>query len=264
MSNYFQQYAPLFVKAGRRAGLPAGVALAQINQESGFNPGAGSSAGAEGIAQFMPGTFAEYGKGSPWNPGNAANAYTNLMGALMRQYHNIPEALSAYNSGSPTAYLNPNFAKGQTYNYVRDIMAAAPRFGSYKVAQGGAAALGPTSLQTSAQPGQPVLRVPGASGSLTGLAGAVPPNVSGAGRVAQNVAPGPSPAELYQTRFTQARTTVANQLLAAAQQLSSGGTPNLANLFAAAKNFQQVRLSAPKAAPLGAKTPLARSAAMKA
>jgi hypothetical protein len=34
----------------------------------------------------------------------------------------MERALSAYNSGRPDAYKDPNFAHGQTYNYVRSIM----------------------------------------------------------------------------------------------------------------------------------------------
>lgn len=95
--------------------------LRQINQESGFNPNARSGAGAQGIAQFMPATAREYGV-------NTADPLSSLLGAarydkkLIDQYGSFARALSAYNSGRPDAYKDPNFAHGQTYNYVRSIL----------------------------------------------------------------------------------------------------------------------------------------------
>ncbi|MBU2742518.1 transglycosylase SLT domain-containing protein, partial [Acidithiobacillus albertensis] len=49
-------------------GVPAGMLLAVAAQESGFNPEAVSPAGAQGLMQFIPGTWARYGQGSPFNP----------------------------------------------------------------------------------------------------------------------------------------------------------------------------------------------------
>ena len=106
--------------------LPLAVAERQISQESGWNPGAHSSAGAEGIAQFMPSTAAEYGVTNPYDPTQALAGYARMMGRLLGNYagdkNALAEALSSYNSGRPTAYEDPSFAGGQTYNYVRDIL----------------------------------------------------------------------------------------------------------------------------------------------
>lgn len=48
--------------------VPAPFIAAQLEQESGFNPKAVSPAGAQGIAQFMPGTAAAYGLTDPFDP----------------------------------------------------------------------------------------------------------------------------------------------------------------------------------------------------
>ena len=67
--------------------------------ESGFNPGAVSPAGAQGIAQFMPGTAASYGLRDPFDPVAAVDAQAHLMSDLLRQFRSVPLALAAYNAG---------------------------------------------------------------------------------------------------------------------------------------------------------------------
>lgn len=95
----------------------------QIGQESGWNPNAKSGSGAEGIAQFMPGTAKSVGLGDPYNPIAALDAAAKFDAQLLKRYGTPERALSAYNSGRPDAYKDPNFANGQTYNYVRSILA---------------------------------------------------------------------------------------------------------------------------------------------
>lgn len=106
----------------KRYGLPESVFLAQIQQESGFNPNARSSAGAEGIAQFIPSTAKAYGLDNPFDPQASLDAAARYDSDLLKKYGTIQRALSAYNSGRPDAYKDPNFAGGQTYRYVKDIL----------------------------------------------------------------------------------------------------------------------------------------------
>jgi len=109
------------VAAAQRAGIDPQIFLKQINQESGFDPNAKSSAGAEGIAQFMPATAAGYHI-NPFDPVQALQAAAKMDAGNLRKYGSYARMLSAYNSGEPDAYKNPKFAGGQTYNYVRDIL----------------------------------------------------------------------------------------------------------------------------------------------
>jgi len=86
--------------AAAQLGIPASIVANQINLESSFNPNAVSPAGAEGIAQFEPGTFSSYGTGSPFNASDAFAAYVKYMSALLKQEKgDIWSALEAYNAG---------------------------------------------------------------------------------------------------------------------------------------------------------------------
>lgn len=86
-------------QAAQAAGILVWVFVRQINEESGFNPHALSSAGAEGIAQFMPGT-ARGLKVNPWNPIASLYAAARLMASYVSAYvGDYAKALAAYNAG---------------------------------------------------------------------------------------------------------------------------------------------------------------------
>jgi hypothetical protein len=95
-------YRSWVATAAAATGLPASVVAAQINDESGFNPNAVSSKGAQGIAQFEPGTWSSNAPAgsSPFNVTASLSAYIKLMGSLLNQYGgNVTNALAAYNAG---------------------------------------------------------------------------------------------------------------------------------------------------------------------
>lgn len=87
--------------AAQQLGIPAAVVAAQINEESGFNTQALSPTGAQGIAQFEPGTWSGLGcAGSPNNPDDAFKCYVTYMHQLLAGQHgNVRNALAAYNAG---------------------------------------------------------------------------------------------------------------------------------------------------------------------
>lgn len=84
------QFLVLVQEAGSVcAGVPAAAIAAQLQQESGWDPNAVSPAGAQGIAQFMPGTWATWGTDansdgitSPLEPGDAVPAQARYMCSL--------------------------------------------------------------------------------------------------------------------------------------------------------------------------------------
>ncbi|MEO7022166.1 MAG: lytic transglycosylase domain-containing protein [Ktedonobacteraceae bacterium] len=123
-------YVGVARQAASAAGISPDLFVRQIQQESGFNPGASSPAGAVGIAQFMPATAAAMGV-NPYDPTSALYGGARLMGQLSGQFGgNYGMALAAYNGG-PGAVQNAISAGGgnwmgflptESRNYVNIIM----------------------------------------------------------------------------------------------------------------------------------------------
>lgn len=70
-----------------------------IWQESSFRPGATSGAGAQGVAQFMPGTASERGLLDPFDPEQAIPKSAELLASLRQRFGNLGLAAAAYNGG---------------------------------------------------------------------------------------------------------------------------------------------------------------------
>jgi soluble lytic murein transglycosylase-like protein len=93
------RYAPLLAHAAQRWNVSAALLAAQLYVESNFNPFVTSAAGAQGIAQFMPGTARALGLTDPFDAERAIEAQAHLMRDLLRQFASVPLALAAYNAG---------------------------------------------------------------------------------------------------------------------------------------------------------------------
>ena len=93
------RFAPLIIRAAQRWSVSAQLLAAQLYAESNFNPFARSPAGAEGIAQFMPGTAQAIGLLDPFDPAAAIDAQARLMRDLLGRFGSVPLALAAYNAG---------------------------------------------------------------------------------------------------------------------------------------------------------------------
>ena len=80
-------------------GLPQGFLARLIWQESRFDPQAISPAGAQGIAQFMPGTARLRKLGNPFDPAEALARSAEYLRALESRFGNLGLAAAAYNGG---------------------------------------------------------------------------------------------------------------------------------------------------------------------
>jgi hypothetical protein len=119
------QYQAQITASAARWGISPAVLAAQLDAESGFNPNSVSSAGAVGIAQFLPSTAKANGV-DPYNVNQAIDGMAMLDARYLKQFGSIQDALAAYNAGpgAVSKYAGiPPFA--ETQNYVKKILAAA-------------------------------------------------------------------------------------------------------------------------------------------
>ncbi|MDQ2631849.1 MAG: transglycosylase SLT domain-containing protein [Actinomycetota bacterium] len=118
------QYRDPILRSAARWGVPAALMAGQLMAESGFDPNAGSPAGAQGIAQFMPSTAAAYGLTNPFDPVAAIDAQAHLMSDLLRQFGTPELALAAYNAGpAPVEACSCIPPYPETQAYVTRILA---------------------------------------------------------------------------------------------------------------------------------------------
>jgi len=79
--------------------IPIGFFARLLWQESRFSSKEVSSAGAQGIAQFMPQTALEVGLSNPFDPLQAIPASARFLRKLHNQFGNLGLAAAAYNAG---------------------------------------------------------------------------------------------------------------------------------------------------------------------
>jgi soluble lytic murein transglycosylase-like protein len=123
-------YAAEIEAAAAKHGIDPALLKALIKQESGFDPGAGSPAGAQGLTQLMPGTAASLGVTNPLDPAQSIEGGAKYLRQQLDTFGgDVEKALAAYNAG-PGAVQRyggiPPYA--ETQNYVRKVMAYAQEF----------------------------------------------------------------------------------------------------------------------------------------
>lgn len=136
------KYAGLVQKWGTLcSAISPPLLAAQLYQESGFNPKAVSPAEAQGIAQFIPGTWATHGVDGDgdgdrdvWDPADAIPSAASYDCTLAKDVKGVPgdpvdNMLAAYNAG-PYRVISaggvPNIT--ETQNYVKTIRRLAKTF----------------------------------------------------------------------------------------------------------------------------------------
>ena len=121
-----EEICDTLTKSAQINNLPAPFFIRLLFQESGFKPGVVSSAGAQGIAQFMPATAEGMGVSNPFDPAQAIPASARLLNDLLRQFGNLGLAAAAYNAG-PKRIVDWLNSKGkgklpeETQGYVKII-----------------------------------------------------------------------------------------------------------------------------------------------
>lgn len=146
----------LIESAARSHGLPSDFLTRLIWRESSFRSAVVSPAGAQGVAQFMPGTARERGLADPFDPEQAIPEAAEFLKDLRSQFGNLGLAAAAYNGGPArvSAWLaGRGELPGETRTYVFRITGRA--------AEDWAADLGekPAELREEAGPPQPCLTV---------------------------------------------------------------------------------------------------------
>ena len=114
---------------------------AQVEAESGWRPTARSNVGAQGMAQFMPATWARYGQDadrdgvtSPDDPEDAIMAMARYDCTLARTIAQVPgdatsNMLAAYNAGpGPVLRHNGIPQYPETQDYVRRVLARVAHY----------------------------------------------------------------------------------------------------------------------------------------
>ena len=130
------RYDSIIRDAASRHGVSPRLVKAIIQQESHFDPKAGSQVGAKGLMQFMPKTWesAQIGGGDIHDPKTNINAGAKYLGYLLKKFKgDVPTALAAYNHGEGNVgknlarndgKLNISELPKETRGYIRNITAS--------------------------------------------------------------------------------------------------------------------------------------------
>jgi soluble lytic murein transglycosylase-like protein len=123
-------FASEITAAAKKHGIDPALLAGLVKQESGFNPNAGSPAGARGLTQLMPGTAAGLGVTNVLDPIQSLDGGAKYLRQQLDAFGgDVTRALAAYNAG-PGAVQRyggvPPYA--ETQNYVRIVQANAAQY----------------------------------------------------------------------------------------------------------------------------------------
>jgi soluble lytic murein transglycosylase-like protein len=123
MGAYTGKYEKEINGASAKYNVDAKLISAVIQAESGFNNNSGSSAGAKGLMQLMPGTFKEYGSGDIMNPHDNIFAGTRYLSLQIKAFGSVELGLAAYNAGPGAVKKYKGIPPyPETQNYVKKVM----------------------------------------------------------------------------------------------------------------------------------------------
>jgi hypothetical protein len=123
MSYNTEQLKEIARQKARDFGVNEDIFLKLVGAESGWNPRAKSSAGAEGLVQLMPATAQGLGVSNPYDPVQSLTGGARYLSQQLKRFGSYDKALAAYNSGPGTVERYggiPPFK--ETQNYVKKIL----------------------------------------------------------------------------------------------------------------------------------------------
>lgn len=143
-----EEICDALARATRNNDLPAHFFIRLLYQESNFKLAAISSAGALGIAQFMPETATDRGLDNPFDALQAIPASARLLRDLYLKFGNLGLAAAAYNAG-PKRITDWRANKGPLPQETQDYVKAITGW--------------PAEAWTDPQTGSPALKLPRAA-----------------------------------------------------------------------------------------------------
>lgn len=125
------EYAPLVAQAAATQQVAPAWLAAVLQTESSWNPQATSPAGAQGLAQLLPGTAAQLGVTDPFDPGQSIDGGAEYLGVQHREFGTWELAAAAYNAGPGAVRRHGGVPPyPETQDYVRAVSALAQDFGA--------------------------------------------------------------------------------------------------------------------------------------
>jgi soluble lytic murein transglycosylase-like protein len=128
-------YDSLITAAAQRNGVDPALLKGLIKQESGFNPSAGSPAGAQGLTQLMPGTAAALGVSNTLDPAQSIEGGAKYLKQQLDAFGGDASlALAAYNAGPGAVQRAGGIPPySETRNYVQKVLGYAQAYGQQAV-----------------------------------------------------------------------------------------------------------------------------------
>ena len=115
-----EKYQSLIDQYSREYGVDPSLVKAVIYQESGGDPSAVSSAGAQGLMQLMPGTAADLGVKNPFDPAENIKGGVRYLSEMMERFGSVDKALWAYNAGPGN--VDKERMPSETKDYVPKVL----------------------------------------------------------------------------------------------------------------------------------------------